>query len=90
MIQAKKSITIKSKASAITTPASTPSSGAIPKPNSSLLKASEAARFLMQATMGATRPQIARVQAIGYSAWLNEQFAMPALKSVNLLSSQVF
>ena len=36
----------------------------------------EASRFLAQASMGASRAQIARVQAIGYSAWLDEQFAM--------------
>ena len=38
----------------------------------------EASRFLAQASMGASRAQIARVQAIGYSAWLDEQIAMPA------------
>ena len=31
--------------------------------------------------MGATREQIARVQAIGYSAWLDEQFALPREQS---------
>jgi uncharacterized protein (DUF1800 family) len=36
----------------------------------------EASRFLAQASMGASRADIARVQAIGYSAWLDEQFAM--------------
>ena len=38
--------------------------------------AAEASRFLAQASMGASRTQIARVQAIGYSAWIDEQFAM--------------
>jgi uncharacterized protein (DUF1800 family) len=38
----------------------------------------EASRFLAQASMGASRAQIARVVAIGYSAWLDEQMAMPA------------
>ncbi|WP_332877193.1 DUF1800 domain-containing protein [Massilia sp. S19_KUP03_FR1] len=42
----------------------------------SLPTASLAARFLGQASMGATRAQIERVQAIGYSAWLDEQMAM--------------
>ncbi|PWF48393.1 DUF1800 domain-containing protein [Massilia glaciei] len=37
----------------------------------------EASRFLAQASMGATREQIARVQALGYAAWLEEQFASP-------------
>ena len=38
------------------------------------ISASEAARFLAQASMGASRAQIARVQALGYAAWLDEQF----------------
>ena len=40
--------------------------------------AAEASRFLSQASMGATREQIARVQSIGYAAWLDEQIALPA------------
>ena len=38
--------------------------------------ADEAARFLTQATFGPTDAEIAKVQAIGYSAWIDEQFAM--------------
>ena len=38
----------------------------------------EASRFLAQASMGATREQIVRVQTIGYSAWIDEQTAMAA------------
>lgn len=38
----------------------------------------EAARFLAQASLGASRTQIARVQALGFAGWLDEQFAMPA------------
>jgi uncharacterized protein (DUF1800 family) len=45
----------------------------IAKPRSS----SEAARFLAQASMGATRTQIATLQKSGYAAWLNQQFAIP-------------
>ncbi|MGZ8293784.1 MAG: DUF1800 domain-containing protein [Telluria sp.] len=37
----------------------------------------QASRFLAQASMGASRAQIARVQALGYAGWLDEQFAMP-------------
>ena len=37
--------------------------------------AADASRFLAQSSMGATRDQIARVQAIGYSAWIDEQFS---------------
>jgi uncharacterized protein (DUF1800 family) len=40
--------------------------------------ADEAARFLTQASFGPTTSDIARVQAIGYSAWIDEQFALPA------------
>jgi uncharacterized protein (DUF1800 family) len=35
----------------------------------------EAARFLSQATFGATDAEIARVQQLGYAGWLDEQFA---------------
>ena len=37
----------------------------------------EASRFLAQASMGANKAQIARVQSVGYSAWIDEQFALP-------------
>lgn len=37
----------------------------------------EAARFLAQASMGANRAAIARVQALGYAGWLEEQFSLP-------------
>jgi uncharacterized protein (DUF1800 family) len=39
---------------------------------------SQAARFLAQASMGATHELMARVQAVGYSKWIDEQMAMPA------------
>ncbi len=45
------------------------------------IAAADASRFLAQASMGATREQISRVQAIGYSAWIDEQFAAPATTS---------
>ncbi|HEY0062178.1 MAG TPA: DUF1800 domain-containing protein [Telluria sp.] len=38
--------------------------------------APEASRFLAQSSMGSTRDQLVRVQTIGYSAWIEEQFAM--------------
>ena len=38
--------------------------------------AAEAARFLTQASFGPTLGEIARVQQVGYSSWLNEQFAL--------------
>jgi uncharacterized protein (DUF1800 family) len=37
----------------------------------------EAARFLTQATFGPTDADIERVMAVGYSAWIDEQFAKP-------------
>lgn len=36
----------------------------------------QAARFLLQASMGVTRAQIQRVQALGYSGWIDEQFTL--------------
>lgn len=38
----------------------------------------EAARFLTQATFGPTRDEIARLRAIGYGQWLDQQLSMPA------------
>jgi uncharacterized protein (DUF1800 family) len=38
----------------------------------------EAARFLAQATFGPTEADIDRLMAIGYAAWIDEQFALPA------------
>jgi uncharacterized protein (DUF1800 family) len=39
---------------------------------------SQAMRFLTQATFGPTEADIARLTAIGYAAWIDEQFARPA------------
>ena len=38
----------------------------------------EASRFLAQSSMGASRVQIERTQVLGYAAWLDEQFDLPA------------
>jgi uncharacterized protein (DUF1800 family) len=38
----------------------------------------EAARFLNQASFGATDASIDRVMQVGYEAWIDEQFALPA------------
>ena len=38
----------------------------------------EAARFLAQASFGATAADVDRVMAIGYAAWIDEQLAWPA------------
>lgn len=50
-------------------------------PSSASISSAQAARFLAQASMGATRAQISRVQQLGYEGWLNEQFALPASTS---------
>jgi uncharacterized protein (DUF1800 family) len=42
-----------------------------------LVTPQDAARFLDQATFGATDADIHHLSLIGYQAWLNEQFAMP-------------
>jgi uncharacterized protein (DUF1800 family) len=56
--------------------APTPVPPVTPPPPSGGPTATEASRFLAQASMGATREQIARVQSLGYAGWLDEQFAM--------------
>ncbi len=45
------------------------------------LKDRDASRFLAQATFGATAAEIARLQRLGYAAWLAEQLAIPATPS---------
>ena len=37
----------------------------------------EASRFLAQASMGASRAEIAKVVNLGYAGWLDAQFALP-------------
>ncbi len=49
----------------------------------------DAARFLSQASPGATKAQITAMQAMSYSAWLDAQFALPRSQSnVDWLSGQ--
>ena len=49
----------------------------------------DAARFLSQASPGATRAQIAAMQAMSYSAWLDAQFASPRSQThVDWLTAQ--
>ncbi len=43
--------------------------------------ANEAARFLTQATFGPTQADIARLMALGYDAWIEEQLGKPATLS---------
>jgi uncharacterized protein (DUF1800 family) len=58
----------------------TPTTPAPPPPAAPLL-ASDAARFLTQATFGATDAAISQVQTEGYAAWIAEQEAMPVSAS---------
>ena len=46
-------------------------------PGPDLITRNQAARFLAQATFGPTDADIDRLMAIGYSAWIDEQFALP-------------
>lgn len=49
-----------------------PSPAPMPPPS-----ADEASRFLMQSTFGPSETDIARVQSLGYTGWIDEQFALP-------------
>ena len=54
-----------------------PTSGGGTTPGVPSITPEQAARFLVQAAFASTDAQIARVQTLGYSAWIDEQFAMP-------------
>jgi len=45
------------------------------------MSASEAARFLAQATLGASRDDIAAARASGHAGWIENQFALPRSQS---------
>ena len=49
----------------------------------------EAQRFLTQATFGATLPEIDRLLAMGYNAWLDEQFAATASRQLPFLDALI-
>jgi uncharacterized protein (DUF1800 family) len=51
--------------------------GPVPPPAPILPSRAQAARFLGQAAAGATRANVDQVAAIGFEAWLDQQFAMP-------------
>jgi uncharacterized protein (DUF1800 family) len=48
-----------------------------PPPPPASISQAQASRFLAQASMGASRSEIARVQALGYAGWIDDQFALP-------------
>lgn len=54
-----------------------PATVSSPSGGGALITDAQAARFLAQASTGGTRAQMARVQALGYSGWLDEQMALP-------------
>lgn len=49
----------------------------------------EAARFLTQATFGVTEDEIARVKAMGYAAWIDDQFRLPQANTLDLVLQRV-
>ncbi len=49
----------------------------VPPSEYPLPTAADAARFLNQASFGATEAEVNKVQTYGYSAWLEDQFLMP-------------
>lgn len=52
-----------------------------PPPPPPPVTSQQAARFLSQSTMGATKADIDRVRSLGYAAWLDDQFARPRATS---------
>lgn len=61
--------------SSSTSVANPPAMAGAPLANAAVaITETEAARFLLQASMGVTREQIQSVQNLGFSAWLEEQF----------------
>jgi uncharacterized protein (DUF1800 family) len=62
------------------TPTPTPTVGPTPTPTppTNTPTENEAARFLEQASWGPTAATIARVRALGYEGWIDEQMALPA------------
>jgi hypothetical protein len=62
-----------------------------PKPDVALKRArsdGEAARFLNQATFGATAADIRQVRKLSYAAWLDAQFKKPATKHLTYVQKR--
>ena len=62
-------------------PAPAPEPPPPPPPPPAAPTEAEASRFLAQASMGASRAQIASVVSLGYAGWLDAQFALPVTDS---------
>jgi Protein of unknown function (DUF1800) len=58
-------------------PAPAPTPTPTPNPYTGAATTADTVRFLEQATFGPTPAEVTRVQAIGFRAYLNEQFAAP-------------
>ena len=70
-------------------PSPAPAPVPAPAPPPPSITAADASRFLAQASLGATRAQIARVQVVGYAGWLDEQMALaPSTTRVDWLVAQ--
>lgn len=77
------------------TPTPTPSPVPTPLPTTGVVSPADAARFLEQASFGPTPASVDRVAQIGYSAWIDEQLALPesaypATNSLGGLRAQAF
>jgi uncharacterized protein (DUF1800 family) len=62
---------------AATSPPPAPPPAQTPVPAAATITKAEAFRFLNQATMGATEAEAARVIAMGYETWIDEQLTRP-------------
>lgn len=66
----------------------TPPAAPPPLPNTQPT-ADEASRFLTQASFGATEAEINRVVAMGYEAWIEEQFSKPRSSMLDYVLARV-
>src|SRR5207302_1485792 len=60
-----------------------------PTPTPTPIPSSDAARFLNQATFGATTPLLGQVQQQGFDRFLNAQFAIPATATLPRLDAAI-
>lgn len=57
-------------------------------PPAPVISTADAFQFLNQATFGATEAEAARLQDMGYEAWIDEQLALPASLQLPFIESQ--
>ena len=57
-------------------------------PPAPVISTADAFQFLNQATFGATEAEAARLQDMGYAAWIDEQLALPASLQLPFIESQ--